>query len=765
MNSLPQRRRTHAPARSSGYASSFFYRCGKASAGNRRTVCYVWLILVGCSLFLLPFLLKSLGLPPAVVYGSESARADSAIAKALPPFGRGQMMLVFRSEQLPAPDRVYRGTVAAAVKALRQQPGVVSVQPLPLPVGGVVRGGAMGPFTFTDFPYRDAGNAYVFVAVQGSDTELASRFPAQRSAAEQAVREASDGRVHAHLVGATSINYDLRKIEIAEVRVVEGVALVLALLVLLLGLGSIGSALVPLALAGAVITTTSGIFTVLGQVMSLDTLLLTVITLVGLGVGIDYSLLVLGRYREELGRGRPREEAAGAAVATAGKTVYLSGLTAAVSVLCLGWIRMPIFREFAVGMFVVILVALVAVLTLLPALLVWWTPRLDWGRLPWRRFSRPRAARSGERWARWAGHLMRRPWPYLVAVTVLLVGSAVPAMSMKLGVDLQRPTLTESSSGQGLAALENDSFEGALGTLLIFVKHPPGGTTAGASALIDALRADGGVATVGSFPGSDFTAVVAIPKTGIDAPGTAELVRRVRGNLVPAAVPPGYRVLVGGPTALLLDGRNELDAKSGWTIVMILLMSFGLLVVAFRSLLIPLKAIVMNLLTTGASFGLLVLVFQHGPAAPSFGVAGTGTIQAFMPLVIFALLFGLSLDYEVFLVRRIQESYLATGDTTRAVIDGVHRTARTIFLAATIMIVVFAGMLFSSIPEIKQFGFTLMVAFAIDATLIRFVLVPASMKILGRWNWWLPQRLARVLPPRPAALPAPTPPAPEEIHR
>jgi RND superfamily putative drug exporter len=257
--------------------------------------------------------------------------------------------------------------------------------------------------------------------------------------------------------------------------------------------------------------------------------------------------------------------------------------------------------------------------------------------------------------------------------------------------------------------------------------------------LLAALRADSQVAVaISQDNGRDLTLVVAVPTVTPDSPQTVELVHRIRGAIVPRAAPPGHQVLVGGVGATIADIVDECSNRLWWIIGIVLAMTFLLLVVVLRSVLLPLKAIAMNLLATAASFGLLVLMFQRGWAEQAFDFISPGYIWVHTPIVVFVLLFAASMDYELFLVRRIQESYRSTGDNTYAVAAGLQRTARSITMAAIIMAVVFASLIFSSLVGLKEFGFTLTVGIMIDATLIRLILVPALMQIMGRLNWWSP---------------------------
>ncbi|GAB2829676.1 MMPL family transporter [Actinoallomurus bryophytorum] len=740
-------------ARPRGVRSALF-RCGAMAAEYRWTVLLVWGLLGLASLALLPSLLGALGAPPLSVRDAESARTTTALRRDMPVLGSEQMMLVFHSDRLTAGTPLYRSTVAATEQALTRQPGVIITKAFPPAVRDVSAAHPIGLFEVRGLSYRDPHNSYVFVSAYGDDRERLARYPAQRAAAERTARQASGGRVAAFLVGATPVNADVRTVEISGVRVIEGVAVVLSFLVLWLGLGTLGAAVLTLALSGSTILVTLGAIGVLSRVTTFDVFVLTAVSVVGLGIGIDYALLIVSRFREELAAAHgaaDRTTAAGTAVATAGRTVVYSAMIVAVAAASLFAVKVSIFTELALATLLVIAVAVAASLTLLPAALSLRHGLLDAGPLPWRR-GRPYEAAFADdgRWARWAGHLMRRPWPYLLAGTATLLLCAVPALHLRLGADLQRSVLAGTPSGTGLALLEADSFAGATGTLLIDVRHPRGAPAPDVTRLVAALERDPQVDAVAVGKERSAAVLLVVPREAPDRPRTAALVRRVRGEIVPSTVTDdSSRVLVGGVSALLVDAHDELVRKLWWVLTFVLASTLLILAAMMRSLLIPLKAVVMNLLTCASTLGLFVVTFQWGRGERVLGFHGDGIIQVYLPLLLFAIVFGVSTDYEVFLVRRVQEIYHRTGDNTASVAAGVQRTARPIFVAAAVLVAVSAALLPSPVVELKEFGFALLVAVVIDATIVRLVLVPAVMRVLGRWNWWWPRPLRTVLPRHP----------------
>jgi putative drug exporter of the RND superfamily len=666
---------------------------GRWSARNRWPVLSAWLTAVVLSLLSLPQLLSSMGAPSPAIDGSPSSRASALIAAQVPQLGQEQLFLIVRSERHTVGDPAFDAAIAAAAGALRADPGVASVLALPKP-------GEPGALAALAGVYRDPHNAYALVGVVGDGSARQLNVPRQRDAAAAAVPAGFE----AMLLGESTVNYDLRGVELADLARAELIAVPLALLILLLGLGSLASAAAPLVLAGASVTVTLGIFGLLAPAAGFDVVLLTIVCMVGVAVGIDYALLVVSRFREELGLGAPPERAAATAVATAGRTVLYSGLVVMLASGSLLSVRSQVFREFAFGTALVITVTLVAVHTLLPALLVlgarWLRGRRDEGNL---------------RWARWARHLMRHPWRYTVAAAVILVLCAAPALDLRLGVDFGRSAIVDTPSGRALQVVDRDGLSGAAGSInVVLPREDP--------ALADRLRADPAVAAVASL---DDEILVVLPKAAPDVSDAVGLATRVRDQLPEGA-------LMGGPGGLLLDVTEETAGKFWWVVGFVLGLSMLLLTVILRSIVLPLKAILMNLLATSAALGLTVLVF--------------GSIQVHLPLVIFTVLFGLSMDYEVFLVRRIQEEYRRDGDNGAAVAEGLRRTARLITVAAAIMVVVFASMVASRALELRQLGFALAAAVIMDATVIRLVLVPALMQLLGRWNWW---------PGIPTVIPAP----------
>lgn len=526
----------------------------------------------------------------------------------------------------------------------------------------------------------------------------------------------------------------------------EVAGIVVAMIVLLIAFGSFVAMGLPIAMAlfGLVIGVTS---------MKLVTYLIDIpmwapqlAAMVGLGVGIDYALFLVTRHREHLALGMPVAEAAGRALATAGQAVIFAGGTVVVAILGLLVAGIPFVTGGGVAISAMVLVMVLASVTLLPALLGLAGLRIN-GR-------RRTPHRPSTGWYRWGAHVTRNATAYLVGGAVLMIALAAPVLALDLGFP-DDGTKPESRTERRAYDLIADGFgPGANGPLVIAVDISQGARTSDqlsvVAPLAAAMAADPGIASVGD-PTIDLTAgvatLVAQPTTSPQDVATQETVARLRSEVFPTVLDgTAATAHVGGQTATFADLGDRVQERMLRFVVAVLLLSFLLLTVLFRSVLVPLKAVVLNLLSVGAAYGVLVMVFQWGWAAGLIGVESTVPIVSFIPLFMFAILFGLSMDYEVFLLSRVREEYRRHGDNTRAVIAGIAGTGRTITAAALIMVAVFSGFVLGSDPVVKMMGVGLATAIFLDATVVRLVLVPATMKLLGDANWWLPGWLDRLLP-------------------
>ncbi|QYC40108.1 Membrane protein YdfJ [Nonomuraea coxensis DSM 45129] len=680
-------------------------RWGRALARRRRLVAALWLALAAGSAALLPGLTGRLTPPSLEVPGSPSAVAAAVIARGFPGQGTEQVLLAFSSPTLAAREPLYQRTVAAVARALDARPDVGALLPLP-PVGG-----------------QAERHAYVLAGVLGDEPARQRNLPGQLADARRAALQASGGAVGVTILGVSRAFAQLAHTDLADLRETESRTVPLAGLLLVLGLGALGAAAVPLLVGGAAILTALGALALASRFWPVDSTVLTYTVTMAVGLGLDYTLIILLRYRQARHAGRPPVTAAAHATATAGGTVAWCALAILVTSAALLVVGVPWARSMALAGMLAAGVTAPAALTLAPALLPLLDRRLGWGTLPWRRPGRERSPA----WTRGAAHLMRHPVRYATAAVVLLLLAAAPVLHLRTGLHYDRDTLSGTDMGGGLAQLERD---GLAGLTSLALPHPPGTPPVDTTALAAALRADPRVSLVSAFDnGRDLTLMLVADRFAPDGEQAAAFQRDLRA-LAARLLPPGQRVHAVGPAARLAD--LSAAALTGlWRVLPVVLpASFVLLLVTFRSLLIPLKAVAMNLLCVGATFGLLTLAFQDTGRTPD--------VNVLLPLVIFTLVFGLSLDYEVFLVHRVHEHYRRTGDNTAAVLHGLRHTARPVTLAAAIMAVTFAGLMFTRRADFQQGGFAVAVAIVLDATLIRMVLVPALMRLLGRHNWWLP---------------------------
>ncbi len=531
----------------------------------------------------------------------------------------------------------------------------------------------------------------------------------------------------------------------------EIIGLVVAVVVLLVAFGSVIAMGLPIGTALVGLGASMGLIALFASVIDVNSVSPILAAMIGLGVGIDYSLFIVTRHRENLRLGMTVEEAAGRAIATSGSAVLFAGVTVIIAIcgLAIAGITAVTVMGLMSGVTVAVMVALA--LTLLPALLGFAGHKID-AAPPARDAGGRRSRRSQESlWHRWGRQVTAHPWRYLLAGVLALGLLAAPVFSMRLGMTDNGTSPTSMTTRRAYDLLADGFGPGFNGPLLLSVELD-GASVDDLAPLADALSADPGrrrpFAPV--MPNDEGTAAVmrVVPTTAPQDEATTDLVHRLRNDVIPTALAdvPGAEVHVGGQAAMFIDLSDRVADRLPWFIGAVIVLSVLLLMMVFRSIVVPLKAAIMNLLSIGAAYGVIVAVFQWGWLKGLFGVEETVPIVSFMPMMMFAILFGLSMDYEVFLLSRIREEYLHRRDNDSAVIEGISATARVITSAALIMISVFAAFVLGDDPTIKMFGLGLATAVLIDATIVRIVLVPATMKLLGDWNWWLPGWLDRILP-------------------
>jgi RND superfamily putative drug exporter len=528
----------------------------------------------------------------------------------------------------------------------------------------------------------------------------------------------------------------------------EAIGVLAAIVILLIAFGS------ALAMGLPILTALFGIgvglagVSLLANVFSMPSFASILAAMIGIGVGIDYALFIVTRYRQGLHAGLDPERAVVKSVTTSGKAVVFAGSTVVISLLGMFAMGLSFVRGLAVGASLAVVLTMLASVTLLPAVLGFVGPNIDKLALPWTK----RGSSDGRTTVayRWSRLIQRRPWSFGAVGLVVLVVLAVPVFSIALGnsdagnnpkSDTTRVAYDQLAKGFGL---------GFNGPLLVAIEVPDQHAAGALPALRAAIaRVPGVVEVTPPSLGPSGTAAVmeVFPTTGPQDRHTVALIHTLRARVIPAAVAgTGLVVHIGGSTATFIDLSNFLGSHLPIFMLVVLGLSFLLLLVVFRSLVVPLKAVIMNVLSIGAAYGLLVAVFQWGWGAGIIGVGQKGPIESFIPMMMFAVIFGLSMDYEIFLLSRIKEEFDKTHDNAEAVADGLAQTARVITAAAAIMVCVFGSFVLGGERVIKEFGLGLAAAIFIDATLVRMVLVPATMELLGDANWWLPTWLARLLP-------------------
>jgi putative drug exporter of the RND superfamily len=532
----------------------------------------------------------------------------------------------------------------------------------------------------------------------------------------------------------------------------EGIGITAAILIMLIAFGSVVAMGLPIITALVGVGIGFGLVDLASHAFVVPTFGPELMAMIGLGVGIDYALFVVTRYRQGLTEGRDPRQATVVAYSTAGRAVMFAGGTVIISLFGLFVVGLPFMDGLAVGAISAVLAVLAAALTLLPAMLGFVGRTIDRLHVPGLAVRAPTAGRGF--WYRWSRTVQRRPWLWGSAALTVLVVLAIPLFSMRLAFSdagNDPPALTTRQAYDLLAQGFGPGFNGPL---VIAADIPAGSSGAGraaVSALDNRLRSVPGVASVGPpvFNSAGDAAVVVIyPTTSPQAAQTASLVRHLRGVVIPPAVQgTGVTVLVGGVTAAGVDASHYLSNRLPLVIGLVILLAIVLLMAVFRSVVIPIKAAIMNLLSMGAAYGVIVAVFQWGWLGSLFGVSRTGPIDPWIPLMMFTIVFGLSMDYEVFLLSRIREEWRRRHINTIAVADGLASSARVITAAAAIMVCVFGSFVINDpLRVLDVFGLGLATAIFVDATLVRMVLVPSVMQLLGRANWWIPAWLDRILP-------------------
>ncbi|MEU6841816.1 MMPL family transporter [Streptomyces sp. NPDC046716] len=609
-----------------------------------------------------------------------------------------------------------------------------SVEPMLAEVGRMAGvADVRSPFADASAVSEDGTIAYATVTLDGKTEEVPKEYVARVIDAAQ--RIATD-HLQVEVGGEAARNAEDQSGPTAELA-----GIVAALVILVLLFGSLLAASLPLITALFAVGGAVGLIALASHVFTVADFTPPILMLVGLGVGVDYALLIFYRYRHELLAGIEPAEAGRKALDAAGRTVFFAGCTVIVALLGLVALGLGSLQGIALAVAVTVLVTMAASLVLLPALLALFGARIQRQVLQQQAKSTSRGKAEGHRWRAMARAVQRRPIPTLLVGVIALLALSAPALGMRLGFADSGNDPENTTSRHAYDLLAEGFGPGFNGPLIVLVK---GDQDAGE--LVRAkLAATEGIAAAGPAMPSrdgDLSTVFVYPTTSPQAKGTVDLVHRLRDDVAPPLEhTTGAEVLVGGATAASQDVSETLADRLPLFVAVVVGVSSLLLLLVFRSLWIPVKAAVLNLLSISAALGVITLVFQHG----WLGVQ-PGPVEAFIPALIFAIVFGLSMDYEVFLVSRIHEEWIRTRDPAQSVREGLAATGKVITAAAAIMMFVFGAFVLSSDRMLQQFGLGLAVAILLDAVVIRCLIVPAVLQMLGKWAWWLPARLARTLP-------------------
>ena len=552
----------------------------------------------------------------------------------------------------------------------------------------------------------------------------------------------SGSTLQVELLGAT-----IQKASEAKPGSSEGIALLAAAIILFITFGSVVATAIPLIVAVVGLGISSSAVGLLSHIFSTAQFAPILAALVGLGVGIDYALFIVTRFRQGIHSGMSVEDAVKTAVKTSGRAVLFAGVIVCIALLGLFTVGVSFLYGVAVAASLAVLITMIASLTLLPALLAIVGKGVDRLSIPGRRKQSHDIENGG--WARWSAAIQRRPIVWSVSATAVLILLCLPALSIRLGSADSGNDPKGTTTRAAYDLLAKGFGAGYSGPLMLVASIPKGADATVLTRLESTIAADKDVAQVTPAyitPDHSLGIITVYSKSSPQSVATTDLIQRLRKSTIPSALASSpIHVYVGGIVAIFADFENVLSSKLPVFIGVVVLLSFLLLMVLFRSVVIPLKAAVMNIFSIGAAFGVVVAAFQWGWAEPILGAKG-GPIEAFLPIMLFAILFGLSMDYEVFLVSRIQEEWLISHDNAAAVRRGLAATGGVITAAATIMFAVFGAFIFGGQRIIQEFGVGLAAAVLFDATVIRSALVPALMQWWGTANWWLPTWLEKLLP-------------------
>jgi RND superfamily putative drug exporter len=722
------------------------YRIAQFCVRRRFVVAIVWVlaavVLVGVSHRLGDNTNDNLSLP-----GTDSQRATDLLAKSFPVQSNGTSPIILHAPSGQLTDSKYSGAVDTAASDLAKAPHVASVVS-PLSTQGA---SALS---------KDKSTGYLTVGLDESSGKLS--VDDVQTIIDAAAKPARAAGLEVQTGGQLGQKVSKPSTESSEL-----VGIVAAMIILTFTFGTVAAMLVPILTALFALLSTLAIIRMLGHVTNVPTVAPTLATMIGLGVGIDYALFIVTRHFRGLNDGLPMQESIARAAATSGGAVFFAGGTVTIALVSLAIADIPLVTTMGLMAAVAVVIAVLAALTLLPAVLAILGPRINALRV--RKLQPESAAKTGA-WAKWAADIAKRPVIAGLAALTILIPLTIPLFSLNLGQQDTAALSTSTTARQAYDLLSKYFGPGANGPLIVAVSlgspAQPGSSSSGGSGSsngsdprttdprLQTLQKDvssaSGVAAITpmQIDKAGTTAFFnAISKQGPAESATTSLVDRLRSTVIPSAEKgTDMKADVGGSTAAYDDLAAKISSKLPLQIIVVIALSFLLLVLAFRTVVIPPQAALMNILSIGASYGVLTAVFQYGWLSKLIGLSGPVPIVSYVPLFMFAILFGLSMDYEVFLVSQIEEHVHAGEGNKESVVSGLVTSARVITAAAAIMVFVFGSFLLNGDPTIKQFGIGLAIAVILDATIVRCLLVPALMLLMGNINWYMPRWLDRVVP-------------------
>lgn len=706
------------------------YRLGRFAARNPWPIIAVWLIsaiaIVSAGIMWGSESSDSIDIP-----GTESQRALNLLEDRFPEAAGGRARVVFARDAGQVTEPGFQAGAQATLDEIRALPHVASVIE-PFGPASAFLVSDDGRIAFAEISY-DVSNREV--GPDGVEALLATAGPAR----DAGLQVAYGGPV-------------IERVGPDDSHTSELIGLAVAVVVLAIAFGSVTAMALPLASSLFGLMIGFALIRLLGGFIEVTSVAPILASMIGIAVGIDYALFIVTRHRQHLAEGMPVEEAAGRANATAGQAVIFAGVTVMIAILGLALIGIPLIAALGYAVSMVVAVAVLIAVTLLPALLGLLGTRIDSLKVPGVRLRYESDHDASDALsARWARLVTRRPWPFLITAAALLMVLAVPVFSLQLGWPDAGNSPAGTPEREAFDLMSEGFGPGFNGPLLLAVdlsdNPDPAGTATEIATAIAAAPDVVFVAPPELNEVGDTAVIQAIPAFAPQDHQTEELIDTLRADIAPPVEQATDTTIeVTGRTAAFIDMSRRLTDRLPLFIAAVVFMSFLLLTAVFRSPIVAGKAALMNLLGIGAAYGVLVATFQWGWGVQALGVEGAIPIIAFLPMMMFAILFGVSMDYEVFILSRVREEWLATGDPTGSTVHGIAVSARVITAAALIMISVFASFILGDSASIKMFGFGLALAVALDATVIRMILVPSAMTLLGRHNWWMPRWLDRIMP-------------------